>query len=394
MNRDQIDFLRSEMGRAALGTVDVGDVAGDRLLATLERLRRRFTPEQAAAIVETVSLRSRAVEKFAGAARMLFTSDALEQATHEVVAAHRAARFPSDPDGVIADLGCGAGGDALALAGLGRVVGVDRDPIRLVLARHNLGVTGLGDAFGPVLADLATFSASGLSGAFADPSRRSSGRRLLDPEAASPPLSTLREAWVGAVPVLAVKVAPGIPHEAIPADAQAEFVSLDGAMREAVLWWGDRYTPGRRATVLPGPHVLEPDGAGPASVSEIGRFLHEPDAAVIRAGLVSTLARRIGADLIDPEIAYLTGPDPAPGPFAVSYAVEEVLPFNLKMLRRRLRDLGVGVVDIKKRGSPLTPEELRPRLRLDGDERRTVVLTRAAGRPTAVIAMPVQSGRA
>jgi SAM-dependent methyltransferase len=394
VNPDQIAFLRSEPGITALAEVDADEVTGDRLLATVERLRRRFTPEQAAAVAETVSLRSRAVEKFAAAFRMLFTSDALEQATHEAVAAHRASRFPSSPDGIIADLGCGAGGDALALARIGRVVGVDRDPVRLLLARHNLAAAGLGAAFGPVLADIGSFSASGLAGAFADPARRSSGRRLLDPEAASPPLSILRTAWVGSVPVTAVKVAPGIAHEAIPARAQAEFVSLDGTMKEAVLWWGESFPPGRRATVLPGPHVLEPDGGGAAAVSKIGAFLHEPDPAVIRAGLVSTLARRIGADLIDPEIAYLTGADPVSGPFSVSYAVEEVLPFNLKLLRRRLRELDVGIVDIKKRGSPLTPEELRPRLRLEGGERKTVVLTRASGNPVAVIARPVQSGRA
>ncbi len=115
---------------------------------------------------------------------------------------------------------------------------------------------------------------------------------------------------------------------------------------------------------------------------------------MIRAGLVSTLARRLGAHLIDPEIAYLSGSEPAGGPFATSYPVEEVLPFNLKLLRRRLRALGVGVVEIKKRGSPLTPEELRPRLRLDGDGRRTVILTRVAGRPVAIIAGPGQSERA
>ena len=50
------------------------------------------------------------------AARMLFTRPGLEQASSEIAARHRAARPPAAAPGCLADLGCGVGGDLIALA--------------------------------------------------------------------------------------------------------------------------------------------------------------------------------------------------------------------------------------------------------------------------------------
>src|SRR3954468_10502240 len=86
-------------------------------LAALATLRKRFPPELAAAAVEVVTLRARARSKFAAADRMWFTREALEQASGDLPAAHRAARFRRFT--TVLDLGCGVGADALALAAAG-----------------------------------------------------------------------------------------------------------------------------------------------------------------------------------------------------------------------------------------------------------------------------------
>jgi hypothetical protein len=91
--------------------------------------------------------------------------------------------------------------------------------------------------------------------------------------------------------------------------------------------------------------------------------------------------------MIDPDIAYLTSPTAADGPMVASYRIDEVMPFNLKRLRSRLAELDVGVVTIKKRGSPITPEELRPRLRLRGSRSATLFLTRTPDGPLAAIGL-------
>ena len=122
-------------------------------------------------------------------------------------------------------------------------------------------------------------------------------------------------------------------------------------------------------------------------VTPIGRYVHEPDDAVVRAGLVRCVAAEIGATLIDPHIAYLTSDEPGLGPLVTSYRIDEVMPFNLKRLPSRLAELDVGVVTIKKRGAPITPEELRPRLRLSGSRSATLILTRTATGPLVAIGL-------
>jgi len=117
----------------------------------------------------------------------------------------------------------------------------------------------------------------------------------------------------------------------------------------------------------------------------VGAFLHEPDGAVIRAGLVAQVAARVGARLIDPTIAYLTTDAPVSDPLVHSYAVEDVLPYQVKTLRTYLRDRGVGVLTIKKRGSAVDPANLRRQLRLHGDVEATIALTRVAGRPSVLV---------
>jgi hypothetical protein len=130
-------------------------------------------------------------------------------------------------------------------------------------------------------------------------------------------------------------------------------------------------------------------------VAPPGRYLLEPDPAVYRAGLLAELAAQLGAWQIDPTIAYLST-DTAPNtPFARAWRVEETLPFSVKGVRRRLRELGVGTVTVKKRGSPLDPRQFTRMLRLEGTAHRTVVLTRVMGRPTAIIAVELgKEGRA
>src|SRR3954471_22666219 len=115
INIHSVEFLLSAEGRAAAAQlVAVND---ESLLAELAHLRRRFTPEQAGALVALARLRRRAKHKFPAAGELFFTATALEQATAYPVAAHHAAHLHQNvPPGPILDLGCGIGGDTLALA--------------------------------------------------------------------------------------------------------------------------------------------------------------------------------------------------------------------------------------------------------------------------------------
>ncbi|WKX72053.1 SAM-dependent methyltransferase [Streptomyces sp. XD-27] len=388
MDVDAFDRLLSPEGQELLAALRDYDPA--RELATATRLRRDHPAELVSAALTQARLRQRAEAKFgADAYRMYFTPDGVEQSTRASVARYRAERFADHGPVEVLDLCCGIGGDALALAARGFVVpAVDRDPLTCAVVRANAEALGVSELLHAVCADVTAYAdATAYEAVFIDPARRGGRGRIFDPEAYSPPLSWAVET-ARAVDFGAIKIAPGIPHEAIPDDAEAEWISDGGDVKEAVLWFGAE--PGvRRATLLPQGVSLTGRGLPDPDVRPVGRYLYEPDGAVIRAHLVAEVAEEVGGGLIDATIAYVTADELTPTPYASAYEITDVLPFNVKRLKALLRERGVGVVTVKKRGSAVEPEELRRKLKPAGPNSCTVILTRVAGAPTMLLGHPV-----
>ncbi|MFI5620651.1 methyltransferase domain-containing protein [Streptomyces sp. NPDC051567] len=385
--------LLAPEGRALLDSLRDHDPAQELALAT--RLRREHPAELVSAALGQARLRQRAVAKFGAedAFRMYFTPGGGEMATRASVASYRARRLAELGVRSLADLCCGIGGDALALARLGiRVLAVDHDPLTVAVARANAEALGLTELIEVREADVTEVDVRAYDAVFVDPARRggrAGGGRIFDPESYSPPLS-----WaVGAARAAryaAVKIAPGIPHEAVPAEAEAEWISDHGDVKEAVLWFGT--SPGTvRATLLPGPRSLHTTDPLPdPQAGPVGRYLYEPDGAVIRAHLVAEVARELDGRLIDPTIAYITADELRATPYATAYEITDVLPFGLKKLKALLRERGVGILTVKKRGSAIEPEELRRKVKPQGPNSATVFLTRVAGAPSMLIGSPAR----
>lgn len=381
-------YLLSDDGQRLLAELAATPIAPDTHLQLAGRLRQETSPQRASAILETLLLRQRAEAKFSRAAEMYFTRAALEQASAEIVANHRARRFAAAGMERIADLGCGVGGDSLAMAGGADVIGVDWDPLRLAMAQENVRVYGRGDRFHPLQADLLALTPLPVQAAFADPARRDErGRRLYSVNAYRPPLGRL-QLWWEQLEGMAVKVSPAVDYAEIPAGAEVEFISAAGEVREAVLWFGAfRAGATRQATLLPSGESLDDRlPAGEVPVIAPQRYLYEPDKAVIRAHLVEQLAGRLNAAKIDDQIAYLTADEAYDTPFARRFLIEDALPFHLKRLRHYLRERNVGRVTVKKRGSPLDVDSFTRRLRLQGNEEKTLFLTQVNGEPYVLVA--------
>jgi hypothetical protein len=273
-------------------------------------------------------------------------------------------------------------------------VGIDLDPLRLIMARSNLTALGLQDRTDFIRADLTDpmpVKLPARSGLFFDPARRTAGRRIHSTRQYRPPLGMIRR-WVERCPQVGVKLSPGVDLEELEEyQAEVEFISLQGELKEAVLWLGGLRSARKRATILPGPHTLTEQGWDERErlpLREPGAYLYEPDGTVLRAGLVQHLGAQIGASQLDPDIAYLTADRAVETPFARYWPVEDWLPFSLKRLRAALRERNVGQVVVKKRGSPLQPEALIRDLRLKGDQSRVVFLTHLDGKPIVVICLP------
>lgn len=389
MDLQSFYFLLTPAGQAHLSALAEMEIDAESHLQVASQLSAEVGPERAHALLETTLLRQRAAAKFSRAAEMYFTRDALQQASSEDVTAYRSGRFASAGYTQVADLGCGIGGDALALAASAEVIGVDWDPLRLAMAQENLRAYGHGTRFSPLQADLLELSPLPVDALFADPGRRDEyGRRIYSVSKYRPPLNFLA-AWRNRVPDQAIKISPGVAYDELPPEAEVEFISVQGEVRECVLWFGDlRSSAARRGTVLPGGHNLTDDMPAEITTDAPQAYLLEPDGAIIRAHLVEQLGHMLGASKIDENIAYLTADRPILTPFARCYALEDSFPFQLKRLRAYLRERGIGSVTIKKRGSPLDPDELRRRLRLQGDGHCIVFLTRIKEQAVVMIGQP------
>jgi len=376
------------------------DVTPDQALRLGTELRGRYPADLVAAALTQQALRIAARDKFSKASEMFFTRDGLEQASGEQAAAHSARRFAGLA--LVADLCCGIGGDLTALATAAeRVLAVDADFDNLQFATRNAAVYGAFGAVSAVCTDVRDLRRTGISAAFIDPARRAGGRRLRAGDS-HPPLSWC-VALADQVPRVCVKAAPGLAHALIPAGWEVEFVALGRNLKEALLWSPGFATTACRATVLSaepvadlrqqpgGSHTLEvgTSAVSPVPVSPPGEYLLDPNPAVTRAGLVAELAHELGAWQLDPMIAFLSLDRPASTPFARTLRVIASLPWREREVAAKLRELGIGVADIRRRGLAGDVEQIHRRLGLRGDRSAVIVLTRRNDRPWGLICEPV-----
>jgi hypothetical protein len=392
MNKDELGLVMTSTALRLLDSLPKYTDSAD-IVRTVAALRRDGHPAELVSAVLTQSrLRAKATGKFGEfASRMLFTESGLEQATRLRVAALHAGRYRTAGIRSVADLGCGIGADALALAALDlEVQAVEYDEVTAAIAAYNLApfanvTVSLGDA---EQHDLTSVEA-----VYLDPARRTAGhadtRRLSDPRDYSPPLDFAF--GVARTKPTGIKLGPGFDRELIPEEAEAQWISVDGQLVENSLWFGSLARDGitRSALVLRGEHSAElvSSGDSPDSeVGELGSYLYEPDGSVIRARLIGDLARSLGARMVSEQIAYLTSDVLVASPFLAAFRVVDILPSDESKLKKELRRRGIGRLEIKKRGVDIDPAALRRRLSLSGEAEATLVMTRVAGRHTAILA--------
>ena len=387
LSLDDIAFLRSERGRQYLAAYADCDISKANTLPLLTALRKALPLTEASAVLTTLRLRRKAVSKFPRfAGDMLFTEAGLQQASHPLVRRYRAGLVESRD---VLDVCCGIGGDSLAMVAAGRdVLGLDINPVRIAIARHNAAATRLSAAFR--VADAAGPLPRGYSCFFFDPGRRDlQGKRIRHVEQYQPSLSLAR-AWKAEE--IIVKLSPAVDLRQLAGyGGQVEFVSAKGQLIEALLWLHRPSSP-PSATLLTdgGAYHLTRERSVGVEITAPKAWLFEPDPAILRAGLVKYLAHELNAAMIDESIAYLTMDARAETAWGRYWKALDWMPFQLKRLRRYLVQRGVGRVTVKKRGFAMTPEELIARLRLsNGAEARVLVMTRHRGKPIVIVCQRV-----
>ncbi|GAB5490886.1 MAG: methyltransferase domain-containing protein [Phototrophicaceae bacterium] len=385
-----IQFLQSELGQELLLELEHEDLSQQALLALVTRLRKNYDPNQINSAITMAQLRYKAIDKFGDIARqLLFTDDALQQASDAHIRTYRT----QNVSGLhVLDVCCGIGTDSIAFAQAGAIVhGIDYDETRIAIARHNADILKLDIRFDCVDAnDFLVTDANDL--VFFDPARRNNqGQRIYDVEQYIPALSLIKT-WQA--PRIMVKISPGVDLDQLQSyDATVEFISVEGNLKEAVLHLPKTKTLiATKIDTLGVRQWINHNESVSVALSEPYGWLCEPDATILRAGLVQDVAQSLNGTMLDTTIAYFCTPQNPDSSWVRAWKIREWLPFNLKKLRAKLRAMDIGTLTVKKRGSPITPEELIRKLKLKGKKSATVVLTRYDNAPIAIICDDIHVG--
>jgi len=388
MDRSDVELLFTPEAVELLESLPPIDSKAN-VVRNVTALRKRgVSAEMTSVVLLQRRLRTIARAKFGEFAdTMFFTENGLQQATRLAVAAHHAERFRGAHLNRVADLGCGIGGDSLAFAGLGiAVTAVDRDEVTAAIATYNLAPFAECTVIHGEAVDIDLTAFDGL---WFDPARRNSTKRLANPADWSPSLNWVFE--VAARIPSGIKLSPAIDHNLLPDNAEAQWVDDHGDTVECVVWTGALARNGiaRSALVLTDGVPVELTGSTPNTdvpVGAIGDYLYDPCGAVIRAQLLATLAGQLDAVTISPEIAYLSNQSGTETPFAQRFRVREVLPLDQRTIAQRMKELGIGTLEIKKRGVDIDPAQFRTKLKLSGRDSATLFLTRIGSGRGAILA--------
>ncbi len=358
-------------------------------LKTAKLLRKTITPQQAAVVMEQAQLRIRARRKFPQADSMFFTGRSLEQSTSLLIATYKAKRF-AETDRV-ADICCGIGGDLMALANrphsqsATETVGVDSDPIASCFAAANVKALEIANTRIECTSfeefDLKPFDAIHI-----DPDRRTKGRTVMG-SFFEPSLSSVFEKVSLDRQLIGVKTAPATEEQSHDFPVEREWIGGWRECKQQILWAGPQIEEGSRvATIIAkdGKHCHfrvadsceKPEGLKMAE--EIGPYIYEPHASILAAGLGEALAHKYSMQYLSRGIAYMNSErvHNDAEPILKGYRVDKVMPVDLKQIQKTLKAMEVGQLVIKKRGVDQVLADNISRLKLSGDQKATIILTR------------------
>jgi hypothetical protein len=398
MEREDFIRLAGAAGQALLAQIDYSSTTD--VLALVAKLRSDGNdPATVAAVLTQAKLRKRGQAKFGEFAdQMLFTEAGLEQASRLRVAALHAGRFRSAGIKQVADLGCGIGAESMALASLGiNVHAFELDEVTAAVATYNLAPF---ENVKVEIADVEQLDLSKFEALFFDPARRelhgakkATTQRHFDPANYSPNYNFCIEN--AKTKPTGIKLGPGHDKKQIPEGTEAQWVSVDGDLVEMSLWFGKvaRDNVARSALLIKGDFKDEINSPNSTSASaplaKLGRYVYEPDNSLIRSGLIAEFSEPVGLTLIAPDIAYLSSDTRIHSPWMKGYEVIDDLVFDRKKLKAYVRENNIGILEIKKRGSDISPEELRKQLAPKGEGAATLIVTRVGDAHRVLVAQPI-----
>ncbi len=362
--------------------------SGPNSVQTVTTLRKKLPASRARLVCEQAALRHKARIKFPSQTDMFYTPVVLEQSTDEVVARYKARRFAGFES--VADLCCGIGGDLLALREQAPVWGIEKDRSVAWFAAMNCRraeAQRLGYPARVCVADASVWPVDRVAAWHVDPDRRASGRKSLQLTAAQPSGHDI-DRMLAENPHGAIKLAPasGIPPE-WTAHAELEWISHRRECRQLVAWFGKLAKhPGQRLATK---CVSDGDfasfsgtpGKNHRITPQVGKFVYEPDPAILAAGLAGALADELDLSFLREGGSYLTSHRQVKHPIISGFRVLEVFAWNRRRLKSYLEQHQLDVREVKQRATSVEPQDWLKELR------------RGEGTPVSLIVTRVHDGR-
>jgi hypothetical protein len=355
------------------------------------------------AMAEQLACRQKAAKKLPHLSQhnLLYTPLALEQASGERTAEYKASLLSGKR---VIDLSGGLGVDSMFLSRVfHEVVYCERDPLLCALFQHNLkqcGISNVQVQNGDSIDLLSMYPDDCFDWIFVDPARRELGRRSIGLEAASPDVVCCHEILLRKADRVCIKASPALEisglKKLLPSLCSVIVVSVDRECKEVLLLL-ERSTVQKPVTVTAvclssaSDAVTEVFGDGVLErsiASSVKEYFYEPDPAIIKAKLSSTLARDAGIEFVNSSVDYLTSNsliDAFPG--RIFRMIECVL-YKPKTFRAFLQRHDIRGASIQRRDFPLSVEELRKKYRLLESDKAFLFFTRDnVGRPVAIYAL-------
>ncbi len=219
--------------------------------------------------------------------------EGLQLATPEIVAGYIAKRLKTD---VIADLGCGIGGQVIFFAKeCKKVYAVERNPQKLEYAKQNCmlyNVSNVEFILGDALSQDVKTRIKDAKIIFSDPARALS-EEIRTLESLEPPVTKILELYSDITQDFAFHVPPQMPPERITLDCEREYLSLNGQLNRLTLYCGSLKRCERSVAVLPENAWLCSSDAPVIKKSTLKEYVYEPEPSLVKALLLKELAREI-----------------------------------------------------------------------------------------------------
>jgi len=364
--------------------------------AAIKLLRKRgLSPDQAAAVVQQITLREIGKRKFSNAANMFFERTLLEQATDERLAEYKAARFSRCP--ALVDICCGLGGDLISLARQAKAMGIDSSPHAICLAKANCQANAVDVQFCCGVAESSSLPSD--AWVHIDPDRRIDGNRTTSLQYFSPN-SEFLDQLIRQQKNVAIKLAPVTRVHETWANGCREWLGDRRECKQQMVWFGDlcpcgtNAGPGTKRAVAidrEGEVLFQWTESKPGRsmvANKIDSYIYEPHSTLIAGRMIDSLANHFGLSRLADDIQYLTGPEVV-CPAASAFRVLEICRIDQREIAARLASLQAGQLEIKKRGVDHRLMERFGQLKLKGDVALTLILSRLREQHVAVICQRV-----